>query len=816
MANVQYTDDAFTTVASNISTIATSISVASSSSFPALSTDDYFYATLRVASSGAKETVKVTAISGTTWTVARAEGPGESALSFVTGDEISLRVGKNLLDAMLDDYPIIGTAGNEIGTRTFTTAAAMKAATNVVAGMIVQTHEHTTGYGYSGGNEYRARAVTGASDDNGSVIKSTGDVNLEFVGLFRYGVFAAQFGAPEDNTSVDSSTALLNMIAHTYEFTTAPGSISLDETILLWDKGQRNTTSVNRDYPGTVWNSRGTKIVAGSTIGVASDEPLIEMGFHSVINGHLTIDGNSNANIIGIRFGHYNGTNIDPSWLNTVQSVQSFNCKIGMSLYSDSTSGCYRNTIGTFFGINNTTGLQLLTTTGINKVNDNHFSVVVAWMNDYGVNIKAAGSNSFDILNSEDNNILNLLIENVQGLFVNGGHMEIVLDSETITSIGDDGTITVLTVSTRNRVNGESVRITGTSTDLDNNVYVVEQAASNTYKLTGGPTGITGSAGTAFNHPGRNLQIDDDCRGIHLRMSIANMEDIIIPSYAVSNGLGIDIQSQALSRYYGRTEFERIDIGARNSVTGFPEAAHDQSVTDRLRVSGGQYCYAHSSGNRFYYFEGPAVTSGDDVGWIFRNDDGERIRIYHDGGLRLTKTGATCDILHGSGAPSGAPAASRAIYIRTDGGTGTTIYYWNSAAWIAVVDTDTDTDTHVISVSYQSLGAGSKTDECFFIATRAYRVLRIAYSMATTETTTSPMYAQVVHDTSTGAPGSGTDLLTNNANNGFNCNATANNVQAGTLIGSLDLAQYDRLSVDYTAAGNEIAGVTITVDLLEI
>lgn len=41
-------------------------------------------------------------------------------------------------------------------------------------------------------------------------------------------------------------------------------------------------------------------------------------------------------------------------------------------------------------------------------------------------------------------------------------------------------------------------------------------------------------------------------------------------------------------------------------------------------------------------------------------------------------------MMGGSGAPSGAPTAARAIYIRTDGGAGTTLYVWSGAAWTAV------------------------------------------------------------------------------------------------------------------------------------
>lgn len=95
---VKYTDDALTTLASGLGASATVCQVASSSTFPTLSTGDYFYATLQRASDNAKETVRVDAVTGSTWTIVRAQGLGETALAFVTGDAVELRIGANLLD----------------------------------------------------------------------------------------------------------------------------------------------------------------------------------------------------------------------------------------------------------------------------------------------------------------------------------------------------------------------------------------------------------------------------------------------------------------------------------------------------------------------------------------------------------------------------------------------------------------------------------------------------------------------------------------------------------------------------------------------
>ncbi len=100
MGTVQYTDDAYTTLASTVGSSDTSLTVTSSSRFAGLltTTGDFFFVTLRQTATGTKETVKVTNIVGTVWTVVRAIGPNDSNLSFASGDGVYLRLGTNLLD----------------------------------------------------------------------------------------------------------------------------------------------------------------------------------------------------------------------------------------------------------------------------------------------------------------------------------------------------------------------------------------------------------------------------------------------------------------------------------------------------------------------------------------------------------------------------------------------------------------------------------------------------------------------------------------------------------------------------------------------
>ena len=118
---IKWTNNASTTLASSISAVATTITVASSggSLFPTLGAGDYFYATL-VDSSNNIEIVKVTGRTGDVMTVVRGQ-EGTSANAYVGGDKFELRPtaagfaaaaeGENIVDLPISQG---GTgAGNE-------------------------------------------------------------------------------------------------------------------------------------------------------------------------------------------------------------------------------------------------------------------------------------------------------------------------------------------------------------------------------------------------------------------------------------------------------------------------------------------------------------------------------------------------------------------------------------------------------------------------------------------------------------------------------------------------------------------------------
>ena len=97
---VKYTNNAATTLSSGINNSVTSVSVASSSTFPAITGSNYFYATFDDATN--LEIVKVTAVSGTTWTIVRAQDD-TSARAFSSGDTVELRINSAMLTDVVND-----------------------------------------------------------------------------------------------------------------------------------------------------------------------------------------------------------------------------------------------------------------------------------------------------------------------------------------------------------------------------------------------------------------------------------------------------------------------------------------------------------------------------------------------------------------------------------------------------------------------------------------------------------------------------------------------------------------------------------------
>jgi len=115
---LKYTNNASTTLSANITTSATSVTVADASDFPAIGAGDYTYITFATTDATKVEIVKVTGRSGNTFTVVRAQD-NTTAQTFTAGDLCELRITAKLMEDALDsivqgisdrkDYTVTGS-----------------------------------------------------------------------------------------------------------------------------------------------------------------------------------------------------------------------------------------------------------------------------------------------------------------------------------------------------------------------------------------------------------------------------------------------------------------------------------------------------------------------------------------------------------------------------------------------------------------------------------------------------------------------------------------------------------------------------------
>ena len=123
MANMLFANNCNTTLNGGITAVATSMIVTSATGFPAPTGSQYFYCTLADAATQTTiEIVKVTAVSGTTFTIVRGQD-GTSGTIFASGAVVSLR----LVRASLNDFPKLDEANTFTGLLTANSFASSSA-----------------------------------------------------------------------------------------------------------------------------------------------------------------------------------------------------------------------------------------------------------------------------------------------------------------------------------------------------------------------------------------------------------------------------------------------------------------------------------------------------------------------------------------------------------------------------------------------------------------------------------------------------------------------------------------------------------------
>lgn len=154
----QFTNNASTTLASSITNVATSLTVASSTGglFPTLTGSQYFYCTLSNLAGTVLEIVKVTARTSDTFTIVRAQD-NTTASAFSAGDKVELRL--TAID--LQNFPQLDstntfsqaqTFSSPIGVASGGTGASSQTAYAVLTGGTTSTgaYQSVSGLGSSG------------------------------------------------------------------------------------------------------------------------------------------------------------------------------------------------------------------------------------------------------------------------------------------------------------------------------------------------------------------------------------------------------------------------------------------------------------------------------------------------------------------------------------------------------------------------------------------------------------------------------------------------------------------------------------------
>jgi hypothetical protein len=189
---VKFTNNASTTIGTGINASATSLTVASASSFPSLSgADDYCYLTLQGATNTTREVVKATALSGNTFTIVRAQD-NTSAASWVAGDVVELRMTAALLTDVIDAATVEGVKTNYQYTPT-AGQTVFSGADNASATMIINqaalVSVYMNGVRLVQGTDYSV------SSANNTVTLGIGATTADIIDIEVYGNFVGQSGA---------------------------------------------------------------------------------------------------------------------------------------------------------------------------------------------------------------------------------------------------------------------------------------------------------------------------------------------------------------------------------------------------------------------------------------------------------------------------------------------------------------------------------------------------------------------------------------------------------------------------------------------
>lgn len=233
---MKFTNNATSTLASSITSIATSLTVdgGDGALFPTLTASDYFYCTL-ANSSGTIEIIKVTARSTDTFTITRAQD-NTVASAFTVGDKVELR----LVAASLNDLPKLDEANTFSAANTFSTTLGVTGVSTLTAGAVIQ--------GLTVGKGAGAVATNTAVGASALQANTTGQYNT-----------AIGYQANYSNTTANGSTAVGNTALYT---NTGANNVGIGNNALYY-----NTTGTLNVAVGTQALQANTTASSNTAVG---------------------------------------------------------------------------------------------------------------------------------------------------------------------------------------------------------------------------------------------------------------------------------------------------------------------------------------------------------------------------------------------------------------------------------------------------------------------------------------------------------------------------------------------------------------------
>ena len=288
---VQLKNNAVTTLAADITSSATSISVTDGSVFPTLSGSDYTYATFEDTNSN-REIVKVTAISSNTLTVVRAQD-NTTARAFSDGDKCELRI----TAALLND---IATQADTDTNTEYTAGSGITLTGTVFSNAAPDQTVALTGAGTTTiSGTYPNFTITGATS-NTSIDTMTGDGTTTALTL-------SSAPATENQTAVYidgvyQSKSNYSVSGTTLTFSTAPPNGSAVEVAL------DVTASIGAPSDGTVTSAKlsgdlttpGDLDVAG-VLSVTANVPRVDLMESDTTDENVSLRVNGGALIVETR-----------------------------------------------------------------------------------------------------------------------------------------------------------------------------------------------------------------------------------------------------------------------------------------------------------------------------------------------------------------------------------------------------------------------------------------------------------------------------------------------------------------------------------